>query len=77
MPSRRCKIILDDGIVRNVVTLDSPSRGLFIKQMIWREMYDFSADCVLGVMADKIYDEADYIRNYQEFIGLVENNEKR
>ena len=40
--------------------------------MIWREMFDFTPDCVLLVLANKIYDPADYIREYEEFKQLID-----
>lgn len=66
-----CRFILDDGKQKEEVILDSPTSGLVIESMVWREMYDFSPDCVLMVLADQYYDESDYIRNYSEFIGKV------
>ena len=56
------------------IVLDSPNKGLFIDKMIWREMYDFSDDCVLLVLASDYYDESDYIRDYEELLKLVGNN---
>ena len=41
--------------------------------MIWREMYDFSDDCVLMVLASDYYNEEDYIRNYDEFLKSAIN----
>ncbi len=66
-----CKILLDDGKQKNIATLASPDSGLVIENNIWREMYDFSADCVLLVLASELYDEKDYIRDYQEFLAYV------
>jgi hypothetical protein len=43
---------------------------------MWREMYDFTEDAVLMVLASELYDEADYIRDYQEFIDYVREEEK-
>ncbi|MER1676608.1 WxcM-like domain-containing protein, partial [Enterobacter cloacae] len=40
---------------------------------MWHEMYNFSDDCILMVLADDIYDESDYIRNYEDFIGHIKN----
>lgn len=62
-----CRFILDDGKERIDLCLDNPAQGLLIESCIWREMYDFSEDCVLMVLADQLYDETDYIRDYQEF----------
>lgn len=63
-----CKIILDNGVVRESIVLDCASKGLLINNHTWREMHDFSKDCVLLVLASEHYDENDYIRNYQEFL---------
>lgn len=67
-----CKILLDDGRRKETAVLDEPRKGLFIGKMVWREMFDFSPDCVLLVFASEHYDEADYIRSYAEFRGAVE-----
>ncbi|AIJ49100.1 WxcM-like domain-containing protein [Comamonas sp. Z1] len=67
----RCRMVLDDGKEREEVWLDSPTTGLLIGNMIWREMHDFSPDCVLLVLASEHYDEADYIRNYEDFIRFA------
>jgi dTDP-4-dehydrorhamnose 3,5-epimerase-like enzyme len=66
-----CKIMLDDGNYKEEFLLSSPSRGLLIKGLIWREMFDFSSDCVLMVLADNFYNEDDYIRNHKDFLNLV------
>jgi dTDP-4-dehydrorhamnose 3,5-epimerase-like enzyme len=71
--SGSCRMLMDDGRIKESILLDSPSKAIRIPKMIWHEMHDFSTDCVLLVMASDIYDETDYIRNYDEFIGLVEN----
>lgn len=68
-----CKILLDDGIEKRNVLLNVPYEGIYIGPDIWREMYDFSPDAVLLVLASQLYDENDYIRNYQQFIELVKN----
>lgn len=63
--------ILDDGKERKSVLLNSPRVGLHIRGLIWREMHDFSDDCVLMVVASEHYDEADYIRDYDTFLNEV------
>ncbi|AXB30244.1 sugar 3,4-ketoisomerase [Vibrio campbellii] len=65
--------LIDDGTTKERVTLSSPDVGLHIKGLKWREMHDFSEDCVLMVVASDFYDEADYIRNYSDFLLAVEN----
>lgn len=66
-----CKILLDNGYEQEIVTLDQPSDGLYISNDTWREMYDFSEGAVLLVLASEYYDEADYIRNYEDFLEMV------
>ena len=66
-----CTMLLDDGRQRVSVRLDDPARGLTMGPMIWREMTDFSPDCVLLVLADAVYDEADYMRDYDGFLATV------
>ena len=69
--SGSCRFILDDGIEREDILLNDPAQGLLIESFMWREMHDFSDDCVLMVLANQLYDEDDYIRNYDEFISLT------
>jgi hypothetical protein len=66
-----CRVRLDDGRGQVAVTLDDPVRGLVLEPRVWHEMADFSPDCVLLVLADAHYDEADYIRDHGEFLRLV------
>lgn len=51
-----------------VVELDKPTKGIYVSGCIWREMFDFSSDAVLLVLASDYYDESDYIRDYDEFL---------
>lgn len=71
--SGSCRMILDDGGTREEVLLDSPTRGLLVDNMVWHEMHDFSEDCVLLVMASQHYDEADYIREYGDFVKVCDH----
>lgn len=66
-----CRFILDNGVQSESVILNKPNIGLFINSMMWREMHDFSEDCVLMVIANHHYDEADYIRDYDDFLGRI------
>ena len=67
-----CKVLLDNGREKKKVYLEKPYEGLYIPPMMWREMYDFSEDAVLMVLASEIYNEDDYIRNYDEFKKLAD-----
>lgn len=69
--SGRCRFLVDDGHTRQSYELCHPRTGLYIGPMVWREMHDFSPDCVLVVLASALYDENDYIRNYDEFRRVV------
>lgn len=69
--SGSCKIRLDDGTDKKIVPLEKPYEGLYIGRMVWREMYDFSPGAVLLVFASDLYDEKDYIRDYDEFLRLA------
>ncbi|MDK2172614.1 WxcM-like domain-containing protein [Acinetobacter baumannii] len=66
-----CRFILDNGSTKEKVVLDNPTQGLVIEGLIWREMHDFSEDCVLLVLASEHFTEQDYIRNYDEFLRVV------
>ncbi|MFN4105305.1 sugar 3,4-ketoisomerase [Acinetobacter johnsonii] len=70
-----CRFLLDDGKEKVSFLLDNAAQGLLIESCIWREMSDFSEDCVLMVLADNFYDESDYIRDYDEFLKIVKDKE--
>ncbi|MCH9756764.1 MAG: FdtA/QdtA family cupin domain-containing protein [Gammaproteobacteria bacterium] len=66
----QCNVLLDNGISNIKVSMDNTKQGLFIDKMIWREMMDFSKDCVLMVIANAHYEENDYIRDHEAFKAL-------
>ena len=66
-----CTFVLDNGETREEIKLTNPKQGLLIEGLLWREMKDFSNDCVLIVLASEHYDETDYIRNYTQFLQTV------
>ena len=72
-----CKILLDNGKEKKVVFLEKPYEGLYVANNMWREMYDFSPDAVLMVLASDYYDEKDYIRNYDDFMKMVHSKEEK
>lgn len=71
--SGRCLMKMDDGCNKAEIWLDSPDKAIVIDKMIWHEMHEFSADCVLLVLASDFYDEQDYIRNYDAFLELTKH----
>lgn len=66
-----CKVLLDNGVEKKVVFLEKPYEGLYIANNIWREMFDFSDDAVLMVLASDFYKEEDYIRDYEKFLHFI------
>lgn len=61
-------VVLKDGDSESKVTLNKPDKGLLIRQNTWRELENFSSGAVCLVLASTIYDEEDYIRNFDEFL---------
>lgn len=72
-----CRVLLDDGTEKEIVILDKPNEGIYISNDIWREMFNFSPDAVLMVLASELYDENDYIREYDQFLQYVKENKKQ
>lgn len=66
-----CTIHVDDGNETNEILLDNPTKGLLIDSTIWREMYNFSKDAVLLVLASEKYSSDDYLRDYDEFLKYI------
>ena len=65
------KVKVDNGIESRIIELNKPKMGLFIDTMLWKDMYDFSADSVLLVLASEHYDGTEYIREYEKYIEMV------
>ena len=70
--SGSCKVRLDNGFESKVITLETPYEGLYVPTNLWREMYDFTSDAVLLVLANRHYDVADYIRDYEGYAKEAE-----
>ena len=65
---------IDDGETKSEYWLRDPRKGLYINNMIWREMDSFSQGAVCMVLASHRYDEADYYRGYDDFLAAVRGN---
>ena len=67
-----CKVRVDDGVHKSEIVLSAqngtPQNALWLDKMIWKEMFDFSRDAILVVLASTLYDESEYIRDYGEFL---------
>lgn len=69
--SGQSKVKVDDGFETEIVELNEPHMGIYIPQMVWKEMYDFSKDSVLLVLSNLHYDPEEYIRNYELYLEEV------
>ena len=65
------KVRVDNGSEEMIVELNKPRMGLYIPSMLWKDMYDFSADSVLLVLASRHYDGNEYIRDYEEYLKEI------
>jgi dTDP-4-dehydrorhamnose 3,5-epimerase-like enzyme len=68
------RMFFTNGFISDTFTLTSFSGGVFVGPRLWREMSDFSPDCVLMVFTDAEYDEADYIRNHTDFMKYAQTD---
>lgn len=62
------KVRISDGREECIVELNRPRMGLYLPNMLWKDMYEFSADSVLLVLASTHYDGSEYIRNYEDYL---------
>lgn len=65
------EVTLEDGFARQTFRLDRPDRGLYVAPGIWRDLHHFSGGTVCLVIASELFDEADYLRNYEDFLAYA------
>ncbi|MGY2438961.1 WxcM-like domain-containing protein [Pseudomonas sp. SDO52101_S400] len=70
------RVAVDDGETREEITLDRPNMGLYLPPLTWGVQYKYSSDAMLLVFASDYYDSADYIRDYGDFIKLVQSRKQ-
>lgn len=63
------EVVLDDGFEKTTILLNKPNIGLLIPTGIWRELQNFSSGAICLVVASDVFDEADYIRDYNDFLN--------
>ena len=66
-------VVLDNGVEKETYFMDKPNEGLLINPPIWISLEDFSKDAVCLVVCPEIYDESDYMREYDEFLEWIKN----
>lgn len=66
------KVRVDNGKERRIINLNRPHTGLYISNMVWKDMYDFSEDSILLVLSDTLYDPKEYIRDYSAYLEILE-----
>jgi hypothetical protein len=64
-------LLLDDGFSKSSITLNRASTGLLVRRLVWRDIINFSSNAVCLVLASEYYDEADYIRSYEDFQSAI------
>lgn len=69
----KSKVRITNGSEELIVELNKPMMGVYIPRMIWKDMYDFSADSVLLVLASTHYDGEEYIRDYEEYLKEMQS----
>lgn len=74
--SGQSKVRITDGTEEFIVELNKPMMGVYIPKMIWKDMYNFSSDSVLLVLASTHYDAKEYIRDYNDYIEIMKNEAK-
>lgn len=65
------RVKVDNGHEQRILELNRPRMGLYLKSMVWKEMYDFSPDSVLLVLSNEHYDPDEYIRDYETYLKMV------
>lgn len=71
------KVKVKDGLGNEAIyCLNRPHTGVYLPRMVWKDMYDFSADSVLLVLCSEHYDAKEYIRDYDEYVRLIEEENR-
>ena len=73
----KSKVMVTDGNEKEIIELTKPMEGLYLPKMVWKEMYDFSDDSVLLVLASTHYDSQEYLRDYEQYRMLMKFFEEK
>lgn len=70
------KVRVDDGKEERIIELNRPMMGVYLSKMLWKDMYDFSEDSVLLVLANTHYNGKEYIRDYNDYLKILKEEEE-
>lgn len=70
------KVRVDNGVEETIIELNKPRMGLYLSSMLWKDMYDFSPDSILLVLASRHYDAGEYIRDYDSYMEELKKEGK-
>ena len=74
----KSKVWITNGLKEEIIDLDIPMKGVYLPKMVWKDMYDFSEDSVLLVIASTHYNADEYIRDFDEYLKIMrEQNGKK
>lgn len=65
------KIMVSDGVDKEIFCLDKPHEAVYIPKMLWKEMYDFSENSILLVLSNELYDPDEYLRDYDDYCKII------
>ena len=68
------KVKVSNGTESAIIELNRPGMGLYMSSMLWKDMYDFSSNSILLVLASRHYDEHEYIRDYDEYLCEIKGD---
>lgn len=68
--SGSCKVKVDDGKNIEEIVLNKAHQGIYLQEMVWKDMYDFSKDSILLVLSNEHYDKEEYVTDYTKFKKL-------
>lgn len=71
-----CKVkVIESDLSSTIYSISHPHQGLYLPNMVWKEMYDFSEDSILLCLASQKYDPDEYIRDYNEYLDILKGKD--
>lgn len=69
-------VVIDDGVDKKVITLNRSYNALYVPKMIWRRLENFSTNSLAFIVTDKLYDADQYVRDYDQYLGMKKNGKE-